>query len=464
MQTLWYRAPEVIFGDVGFGPGIDAWSFGVILAEMAGEPFTRGFDAHGGFEPSRATLLDAIVRQLGSPALPEWRQLRGFTDTGARPRAPWPPQLAELLGSAGVAFLDGLLAWCPASRLQTLTETQAKSHIYLHPHSFELGGVVQPMAGQPGKSAEDVDFQGIRHEWNMLTGSMAPEVLSWLRADEALNPGTAAFAALGVAFTGSRSDAKTEERRKFIMAGAMVANIASSSNCALSLAALLPAPRVRAWLRAFRVANGQALSDMQAAATLAVRRLRKDTWGNNGQHFLDSSLEEWFCTAGELCVMRADNEDGSFWEEPRHRDGAASVLHMGVTLYGRRRLRCEQNEGLPDVVLDNAPGTVYLGQLTGPWHQVHHSKASRHELLDVPGLGPCSVTLMLRAALFPHNRARSRNTTPSPVEVFEALVSEFRSALRQKRFRLPSLAECEGALAAEPAEESSGSSKRRRLA
>ena len=34
-------------------------------------------------------------------------------------------------------------------------------------------------------------------------------------------------------------------------------------------------------------------------------------------------------------------------------DGGASVIHMSVTLFGRRRLRSEQGEGLPDVHVEN---------------------------------------------------------------------------------------------------------------
>ena len=33
--TLWYRAPEVILGSGSYGPGIDIWSVGCVLAELA---------------------------------------------------------------------------------------------------------------------------------------------------------------------------------------------------------------------------------------------------------------------------------------------------------------------------------------------------------------------------------------------------------------------------------------------
>ena len=32
--TLWYRAPEVIFGSQYYGPAIDIWSIGCIMGEL----------------------------------------------------------------------------------------------------------------------------------------------------------------------------------------------------------------------------------------------------------------------------------------------------------------------------------------------------------------------------------------------------------------------------------------------
>jgi hypothetical protein len=65
--------------------------------------------------------------------------------------------------------------------------------------------------------------------------------------------------------------------------------------------------------------------------------------------------------------------------------------------------------------------------------------------LDVPGLGRLGVTVMMRTALFPFNRARLRNTTPSPQALFEVLARSFREVWASMEFRLPSLRECEAA-------------------
>lgn len=41
--TLWYRAPELLFGATDYGIGIDLWSAGCLLAEVfAGRPIMPG--------------------------------------------------------------------------------------------------------------------------------------------------------------------------------------------------------------------------------------------------------------------------------------------------------------------------------------------------------------------------------------------------------------------------------------
>ena len=41
--TLWYRSPELLLGTTRYGPGIDLWSAGCLLAEMfAGRPILPG--------------------------------------------------------------------------------------------------------------------------------------------------------------------------------------------------------------------------------------------------------------------------------------------------------------------------------------------------------------------------------------------------------------------------------------
>jgi hypothetical protein len=128
-------------------------------------------------------------------------------------------------------------------------------------------------------------------------------------------------------------------------------------------------------------------------------------------------------------------------------------LHNGVTLIGRRKLVFQQGDELPPVELVCPPGSVYLGVLTGPEHQVHHLAPLEGEILRDSGVatGPqfdsgLSITIMCRTSLFAHNRARLRNVMPSPQGFFFAIAESFRASLAALPFRLPDLQECHAAV------------------
>jgi serine/threonine protein kinase len=43
IATLWYRAPEIMFGDDCYGTGLDIWSTGCIMVELfTGKPLFIG--------------------------------------------------------------------------------------------------------------------------------------------------------------------------------------------------------------------------------------------------------------------------------------------------------------------------------------------------------------------------------------------------------------------------------------
>jgi len=432
LQTLWWRAPEVHFGSQGFDQAIDIFSLGLVLAELgAGSRFQAEVvsDQAGGAGSDIAYSL-ALFKQLGTPqgedfaafaTLPSWPRV-----PHCFPGVPWSARLATRLGVAGVALLNAMLAWQATLRPQA---ADILKHAFVEPRSF-------------GLHCATPCFQGSRHPWNIVVGSMAPEVLEWVRGDPALQPGSPEFVALGVDFLARRKNAKSEEGRKFILAGAF-GQCGSSALCGLSLAEEMPVPRLVAWRRALLQCNATAFAALDASARDAVLRLPEENRGKNGQQFLDLGFGQWFASCGELVFADPGSEERGLWAEPRHQDGGASVLHLGVTLYGRRVLTCSQGFDLPDVRILNAPGTVYLGSLTGPTHQVTHQEAAEVDMLDVPGLGRCSVTLMARTSLFAYDRARLRGSTPSPYPFFAALARSFREAIAQQPLVLPSLAECQ---------------------
>ena len=93
--------------------------------------------------------------------------------------------------------------------------------------------------------------------------------------DEAPQPGSPAFEALAVDLDATRPNVKSEEGRKFIMAGAL-GPCSSGAMCGLSLAKPLPLPRLQAWRDALLAANASAFEALQASARSAVRRLSSE--------------------------------------------------------------------------------------------------------------------------------------------------------------------------------------------
>ena len=105
LQTMYYRAPEVLFGNEAFGTAIDIWSLGVCLIELC------GFDAFHQCE-DEASYAKALFLQLGTPEVNEFKKLPGW------PRAPancnrreWPSSVVSKLGNAGIKLVNSLLHW-----------------------------------------------------------------------------------------------------------------------------------------------------------------------------------------------------------------------------------------------------------------------------------------------------------------------------------------------------------------
>lgn len=63
--TLYYRAPEIFFGDIHYGKGIDLWSLGCLMAELViGEPIFKG--------SCELETLGKIMTIVGNPTEENW--------------------------------------------------------------------------------------------------------------------------------------------------------------------------------------------------------------------------------------------------------------------------------------------------------------------------------------------------------------------------------------------------------
>eukprot|EP00756_Hemistasia_phaeocysticola_P060683 Hpha_TRINITY_DN4239_c0_g1::TRINITY_DN4239_c0_g1_i1::g.186650::m.186650 len=124
--TLWYRSPDVLLGSVSYGHGVDLWSCGCILGEMAeGNALIRG--------RSEADQLLKTFKFLGTPGRDVFPSMLNYPSSAALLSQPCFLQLysptcdtrlrqhnyASKLGDAGVDLLKGLLEWEPVRRLDS---------------------------------------------------------------------------------------------------------------------------------------------------------------------------------------------------------------------------------------------------------------------------------------------------------------------------------------------------------
>lgn len=118
--TRWYRAPELLCECANYGPAVDVWSIGCIMAEiLSREPLLRGM--------STPHQLELIVKLLGTPTEDDLYNLQHTH--GAPPAVigllrsmPAMPKydLARILPSASPAALDllsKLLVFDPSKRI-----------------------------------------------------------------------------------------------------------------------------------------------------------------------------------------------------------------------------------------------------------------------------------------------------------------------------------------------------------
>jgi cell division cycle 2-like protein len=134
--TLWYRAPELLFGEACYGPAVDMWSIGCIFGEL----ITKDAIMPGQGELDQ---IDQIFSLVGVPNDKNWPDFDKLPNAGL---FRWKPRKeSELLlpfkfpvaspVSTNQAFLDGhgydllkrLLTLDPAARI---TAAQALEHAY----------------------------------------------------------------------------------------------------------------------------------------------------------------------------------------------------------------------------------------------------------------------------------------------------------------------------------------------
>lgn len=124
--TLWYRAPELLFGARSYGTGADIWSCGCVFAELlARKPFFQGHN--------ELSQLSLIFAALGTPTPDTWpglEQLPQFTKFNECAGTPLSVMFAAASPDA-LDLLGKLLTFDPAKRP---TAKEALEHPYFSSH------------------------------------------------------------------------------------------------------------------------------------------------------------------------------------------------------------------------------------------------------------------------------------------------------------------------------------------
>ena len=473
------EAPEnYIRESASFSTEADCFSFGCIMLTLGRAPWP---DLPSVFVPSGKVnqfmldyhvclldLLGPVPRESHHRTSPDWEAFAAHDPQHHSRMLPPPGALSTLatklpeithtmFGVEGVRLLSGLLQWDPATRT---TASAAANHAYCMPCALPLGGSLlkatwcthemqddtHAVLGPPTSEMQGVGDQpelqevdpkrrrwnGCRHQWNIVKGTMEPavlhdmqkeaeQVIDGMAIDDLTLPHEAKIKFTKGAYVDKSLGIKIEKRQdtghaaKRTLAaavgtgrGKMKAVCRSTAMCGLKLQKRIPMPTVNAWLEAFLHVNRAAFKKAHTAVKKTLswknapsRRGRSTTGaGNltanpNYRSFQACDSHSWFLRCGELHVARPSEFTGkkgktkqAWLHEPRHNDGLGSVMHMSLTIYGRRDVHFEQvpadsvglgpprMNGFPsrgavdlakvpdDVVVQAAPGTVYLGQVS----------------------------------------------------------------------------------------------------
>ena len=137
--TSWYRPPEILLGDTLYGPAVDMWSAGMIIAEMISlRPILRQ-------AKTELECLLFLFENLGTPTESSWPGVTSLPYCQQHRIRTSPPRPASaLVAKSGISeltadLLDRLLEICPSCRM-TAAEALASDFFFANhdcylPHS-----------------------------------------------------------------------------------------------------------------------------------------------------------------------------------------------------------------------------------------------------------------------------------------------------------------------------------------
>jgi len=156
--TLWYRAPEVLFGSRVHTSAMDLWSGGCVLAELLG---------HQALFPARTEieLCDEIINAIGSPnenIWPGYSQLPFFKNYNCK-NQPFNnlKQKFPYLTESGHRLLNQMLCYNPEKRV---TATEALKHPYFNERPLPIEARQMPTFPEYRNTRRQTDRKESRKE------------------------------------------------------------------------------------------------------------------------------------------------------------------------------------------------------------------------------------------------------------------------------------------------------------
>ncbi|KAL0210992.1 hypothetical protein P9112_009290 [Eukaryota sp. TZLM1-RC] len=142
IATIWYRAPEILFGARWYSSGIDVWAIGCIFAEMMlRRPLFPG--------NSDIDQLNKIFSILGTPTEQSWpgvTSLPSYITHKSMPTTPWERVIPSVYGDDAIDLIRKMLVLDPRKRISV---EAALNHPY-----FTSGVPITPINQLPFAKSE----------------------------------------------------------------------------------------------------------------------------------------------------------------------------------------------------------------------------------------------------------------------------------------------------------------------